>query len=109
MAEKELEAFFDESIGKDSLFFDKSMLQSGYTPETILHREDQTKQIANILSSSLKGDKPSNLFVYGKTGTGKTLTIKYTTKKLMEVAEKKEIPLKVLYVNCKLKRSADTE
>ena len=109
MVEKGLDVFFEGFLRKESVFFDKRALQSSYTPETILYREEQTKQIANILAPALRGDKPSNLFIYGKTGTGKTLTIKYTTQKLIEIAERENIPLKVLYINCKLKRSADTE
>lgn len=107
--EKGLETFFETFLRKESVFFDKRVLQSAYIPETILHREEQTKQIANILAPALKGDKPSNIFIYGKTGTGKTLTVKYTTQKLIEIAERENVPLKIIYVNCKLKRSADTE
>ncbi len=109
MVEKGLETFFELFLRKESVFFDKKVLQSAYIPETILHREEQTKQIANILAPMLKGDKPSNVFIYGKTGTGKTLTVRYTTQKLSEVAERENIPLKALYINCKLKRSTDTE
>ena len=109
MEEGGLEGFFEVFLRKDSVFFDKRVLQSSYIPETILHREEQTKQIANILAPALRGDKPSNIFVYGKTGTGKTLTTNHTTQKLMEIAERENIPLKVLYINCKLKRSTDTE
>lgn len=109
MIEKSLGGFFEMFLRKESVFFDKRVLQSSYIPETILHREEQTKQVANILAPTLKGDKSSNIFIYGKTGTGKTLTVKYITQKLMEVAEKENISLKILYVNCKLKRSADTE
>jgi len=109
MAEGSLETFFEVFLRKNSVFFDKKALQASYTPETILHREEQTKQLANILAPALKGDKPSNIFIYGKTGTGKTVTTKQTTKKLAEVAERENIPIKILYINCKLKRSTDTE
>ncbi|MBI2647249.1 ORC1-type DNA replication protein [Candidatus Woesearchaeota archaeon] len=109
MDEKGLIGLFEVFLKKDSVFFDKSVLQSTYIPETILHREEQTKQVANILATSLKGDKPSNIFVYGKTGTGKTVTIRYTTQRLMSVAERENISLKVIYINCKIKRSTDTE
>lgn len=109
MVKEGVETFFEVFLRKDSVFFDKRALQSAYIPQTILHREGQTKQIASILAPTLKGDKPSNIFVYGKTGTGKTVTVKFTTKKLIEVAERESIPLRILYVNCKLKRSADTE
>jgi len=109
MVEKGLETFFEVFLSKESVFFDKKVLQSSYIPETILHREEQAKQIATILAPALKGDKPSNIFIYGKTGTGKTLTARYTTQKLMGIASREKIPLKIIYVNCKLKGSADTE
>lgn len=104
-----LETFFGAFLKKDSVFFDKKALQSGYIPESILHREEQTRQIANILAPVLGGDRPSNLFLYGKTGTGKTLTAKYVTRKLADAADAEKVPLKIIYINCKLKRSADTE
>lgn len=109
MVEGGLETFFEVFLRKDGVFFDKKTLQSSYTPEKILHRDEQTKQLANILAPVLKGDKPSNIFVYGKTGTGKTLTTKHTTLKLMEISKREGIPLNVVYLNCKLKRSTDTE
>src|SRR3989338_5766379 len=72
--ERGLETFFEGFLRKGSVFFDKRTLQTPYIPETVNHREDQIKQMANILAPVLKGDKPSNIFIYGKTGTGKTLT-----------------------------------
>ena len=69
MVEKGLDGFFEVFLRKKSAFFDKKALQSSYIPETILHREEQIKQIANILAPSLKGDKTSNILLYGKTGT----------------------------------------
>ena len=107
--EKGKETLFNIFSRKESVFFNKSVLQSSYNPEIVLHREEQKKQIANILTPTLRGDKPSNIFIYGKTGTGKTLTTRYTTQKLTEAAEKERCSLKVVYVNCKLKRSTDTE
>jgi len=109
MAQKGLSNFFESFLQQNSLFEDKKVLQSSHTPDVILHRDEQIKQAAAILAPSLKLDRPSNIFVYGKTGTGKTLSIKYTTKQISELAEKKEIPLSVFYLNCKLKRIADTE
>ncbi|HLD97090.1 MAG TPA: orc1/cdc6 family replication initiation protein, partial [Candidatus Nanoarchaeia archaeon] len=58
---------------------------------------------------SLRLERPSNVFIYGKTGTGKTLTVKHTTEKLTSVTKKESIPIRKLYVNCKLKNVADTE
>lgn len=109
MAETKINQLFEKFLKKESLFEDKSVLQSQYVPEELSHRDDQIGQIASILAPALKSNKPSNLFVYGKTGTGKTVALKYVSQKLSEVAKQQEIPLKIIYLNCKLKRVADTE
>jgi len=105
----DLKNFFENFMEKDSLFVDKKVLQINYTPSKIPHRAEQIDMLANVLAPSLKMEKPSNIFIYGKTGTGKTLTVNYITSQLSEVAKQKNLPLVFVYVNCKLKRVADTE
>ena len=100
---------FDIFLRKESVFFNKKSLQTSFTPINIPHRQEQIKQLANILAPCLKNEKPSNIFIYGYTGTGKTLTAKHTTQELEEAAKRENVELKVVYVNCKLKGSADTE
>ncbi len=109
MTQKGLTGFFEKFIDEKNIFLNKKALQASYTPDTILHREKQIDLIANILAPVLRNEKPSNLFIFGKTGTGKTLSIKYVSKKLAEVAAKHEVPLTTKYLNCKLKKIADTE
>ncbi|GAG39427.1 unnamed protein product, partial [marine sediment metagenome] len=82
---------------------------ASYTPETVYHRDGEINKIASILAPVLKQEKPSNLFVYGNTGTGKTLAVKHVIDNLEEISKNKKIPLKITYTNCKLKRVADTE
>ena len=106
---KELNNFFEDYLTKDPLFVNKKALQANYTPNKIPHREKQIEEIAQILAPSLRLDKPSNLFIYGKTGTGKTCVVKYVTKQVQELAEKKGLKLSIVYLNCKLQRVADTE
>ena len=101
--------FFEKFLNKDSLFVNKRALQTNYTPNLILHRDEQIKQIANVLAPVLRSEKPSNLFIYGKTGTGKTVSVKYTLTNLLKVALKNNVPLKTIYINCKLKKVSDTE
>jgi len=107
--EKGLTTFFEDYLKKDSFFKDKKALQSFYTPETVPHRDEQINSVARILAPCLKLEQPSNLFIYGKTGTGKTLCIKYVMNELKKIAEQNSTPLKLLYINCKLKKVADTE
>src|SRR3990167_8910273 len=109
MVQKEVDGIFD-SFDSSNIFRDKSLLQSNYKPDQILHREEQIKQIASILAPVLRGEKPSNLFLYGKTGTGKTLSINYVSEELQK-RQKSESPsnLRIEYLNCKLKKVSDTE
>lgn len=107
--EKKLEVFFENYIGKDTLFKNKKVLQANYIPKIISYRNKEIESIAQILAPALKLEKPSNVFIYGKTGTGKTLVIKHISESMLKIAEKKNIKLKIFYLNCKLKRVVDTE
>ncbi|MBW3004587.1 ORC1-type DNA replication protein [Candidatus Woesearchaeota archaeon] len=109
MKEKGLVDYFEKFLNKKSVFRNKTALQANYTPDQILHRDDQIQLLANVLAPCLKGDKPSNIFIYGKTGTGKTLVAKYVSNQLLKIAEERDLPLKIVYLNCKLKKISDTE
>lgn len=99
-----------DSFVKNSLFRNKSILQSNYSPDNILHREEQIESVASILAPALRGERVSNLFVYGKTGTGKTLSVEYVRNKILEKSKGLgNDNLQFIYLNCKLKKVADTE
>ena len=63
----ELNDIFNSAI-ENTLFSNKSVLQTNYTPESIPHRDKQIKLVASILAPILRGERASNLFLYGKTG-----------------------------------------
>jgi len=109
MDNDKLSGFFEKYIESDSLFTNKSVFQANFMPNQLFHRDEQVDQVAQILAPCLKLQKPSNLFIYGKTGTGKSLTVKYVTNQLQEKSKEKQIPLKIISINCKLKKIADTE
>jgi len=109
MGEKELKSFFEDYLKKNPLFKNKQALQSNYTPRDVPHRDKQIKMLAGILAPALRMEKPSNIFIYGKTGSGKTLCVKHTTQNMLKIARENNINLKVFYLNCKMKRIADTE
>jgi len=106
---KDLNNIFEQFLKKESLFKEKKVLQSTYIPGEINHRDAQINHIANILAPALRMEKPSNIFIYGKTGTGKTLAVRYLAEQMLTLADNKKIPLKIIYLNCKLKKIADTE
>jgi len=50
---------------------------------------------------ALRGETPSNVLIYGKTGTGKTAVAKYVGKELEE-AGLGDMKCKVIYINCEV-------
>jgi cell division control protein 6 len=103
----ELDEIFD-SVKSRSLFKDKQVLQSNHSPDDIPHRNEQIKSVASILAPTLLGERTSNLFIYGKTGSGKTLSIQHVANELSKRSIENKI-LRIEYLNCKLKKVADTE
>ena len=100
---------FTNYIDDDTVFKNKDVLTTNWRPEEILHRDRQINDLASILAPALKEDDPSNVFIYGSVGTGKTLTTRHVTSELQEVADDEEVALNVVYINCKMKKVADTE
>jgi cell division control protein 6 len=104
-----LSNYFKNYLKSESIFRQKKVLQSSYMPNEILHRDSEIQTIGSMLAPALKRELPSNIFVYGKTGTGKTLTIKRVKEDMESIADENKIPIKILYLNCKLRNVADTE
>ena len=104
MAQQNLQELFDTFLNQQPNFTQKAALQEGYTPQDLPHREEQINQLASILVPALRGEKPSNVFIYGKTGTGKTLVSKYVAQELQKRAQKTNLSLNTYYFNCKMEK-----
>ncbi len=90
----------------DGIFRDLSVLSPHYVPKELPYRKAEITQITSVLSSLLKGVKSNNVFVYGKTGTGKTSVVKNITRELEIYMSEEDKGAKarvlVSYMNCRL-------
>ena len=77
-------------------------MRSSYTPEILPHREKEINELAAVLVPALKGETPSNVFIYGKTGTGKTAVAKFVGKELLKKGEETRKKVKFIYINCEV-------
>ncbi|MGA7076168.1 MAG: ORC1-type DNA replication protein [Halobacteriota archaeon] len=102
MGGRKLEGLFDNLLESKPVFKDKEVLRPSYTPSYLPHRRDQLNAIAVILVVALRGETPSNILVYGKTGTGKTACAKYVGRELTEVGASRGVPCNVAYINCEV-------
>ena len=102
----QLHQLFNNYLDSKPIIKDMSALTIAFTPSAIPHREKQIEDIGKALAPALKGFRPGNMFVYGKCGTGKSLVVNFVANELQKTARQK---VKVVYVNCKMKKTADTE
>lgn len=104
------DSLFSSYLDKPSIFKNKNILTSNYIPDKIAHREEQIKQLASIVAPALRSYSPNNAFVFGTVGTGKTISAHFVMNELLTAAKKnKTVPIKTIYINCKMKKVADTE
>ena len=95
-----LDDIFNKILTGKKIIIDPTVLNNDYIPNYLPFREKQITSIGQSLALILKGNKSSNLLLYGKTGTGKTVVARYITEKLIERVN--NINLIVAYSNTRI-------
>ncbi|RLG18124.1 cell division control protein Cdc6, partial [Candidatus Micrarchaeota archaeon] len=96
---------FQQHLEKSTVFLDRNIITPHYLPQQLPFRDKQIDEISSTLASALQGKKPNNTFIYGKVGTGKTVTVKHVLHQLHEFVEQKHLPVDFVYVNCRTHNS----
>lgn len=81
---------------KESRLIKRSdVLSEDYIPNTLKGRENEINRLNACIQSLRQKRRPLNAFCYGKSGAGKTVTVKYLLNKT-----KAETSILCFYVNC---------
>ncbi len=97
-----LDDVFDKFVNEAKLFKDREVLRHDYLPDRLPHREEQIRLLGQAVAPVLKDSRCSNIFIYGKTGTGKTAVTKFVVSHLESKAKEYGAPVKFCYINCRM-------
>jgi cell division control protein 6 len=81
------------------IFRNRDILSPDYIPDRLPHRETEIRKLGSILAQALRGSRPSNVFIYGLTGTGKTAVTLYVLRRLVAKARDLGVNVQYAYVN----------
>ena len=62
-------------------------------------RDAEIKELSSHFAGILRGDHPCHIAIWGKTGTGKTLTLSYFLSLLAEMCSQQNIPLRHIHLD----------
>ncbi|WP_128224387.1 orc1/cdc6 family replication initiation protein [Halobacteriaceae archaeon SHR40] len=84
-----------------NIFRNEDMLREDYQPESITAREEELEDYRKALQPVVNGAQPRNIFLYGKTGVGKTAVSRFLLDRLKRDTEQyDDIDLSVYWLNC---------
>lgn len=92
----------DLFVRHDPIFAKKELLEISHLPDEgrIVGRDEEMKSLANAVNPAIFGQSPSNVLIYGKTGTGKSLCAKHISRRLVEAAGEEGVSASFAYVDC---------
>ena len=90
---------FDEQEG---LIRDRALLDPNHvvSEDRIVGRDEQLQEVTKMLRVALGDNRPPNLFLYGPSGTGKSLITKAVCKNISQICENRGIEFGTIEVNC---------
>ena len=94
---------FEKHLERKQIFKknNREILRPSYIPDVLPHRQEEINSLASVLVTALKGERPSNILIFGKTGTGKTACVKYIGNEIKK-ADGENGKVNFIYMNCEI-------
>ncbi|MFW9825310.1 MAG: Cdc6/Cdc18 family protein [Candidatus Thorarchaeota archaeon] len=100
--------YFEELLKKPSLFLDESKLDMNYVPGKLPHRDKELSLLSQLFLTLITNPNSISrkILITGKTGIGKTVTVKLFGEILKRASNKRNVFIKYAHVNCRKERTS---
>lgn len=99
--------FFEELLKKPTIFKDESKLDINFIPEKLPHRNCELSLLSQLFLALITQPNliSRKVLITGRTGIGKTATVKAFGLMLKDIAIKRNVSLKICHINCRKERT----
>lgn len=86
---------------EQSPFANSEVLAEDYIPAKVLGRDNELDEISEVFQQIVDNEQPVNAFIYGISGTGKTVSVKFKQQQLETALEQyNDVHATFIYQNC---------
>jgi len=99
--------YFEALLQKPSLFNEENRLDINYIPDLLPHREKELSLLSQLFLTLITEPNllSRKILITGRTGVGKTVTVKKFGELLKKAADVRDIPIKYIHINCRKVRT----
>ncbi|MFX1356729.1 MAG: Cdc6/Cdc18 family protein [Promethearchaeota archaeon] len=100
--------YFEDLLKKPSIFKDESKLDINFVPNELPHRKKELSLLSQLFLALIKNPNSISrkILITGKTGIGKTVTVKLFGEMIQRAAKKRNLFIKCVHINCRKQRTS---
>ncbi|MFX1555737.1 MAG: Cdc6/Cdc18 family protein [Promethearchaeota archaeon] len=100
--------YFEDLLKKPSIFKDESKLDINFVPNELPHRKKELSLLSQLFLALIKNPNSISrkILITGKTGIGKTVTVKLFGEMIQRAAKKRNLLIKCVHINCRKQRTS---
>ncbi|RDE11097.1 MAG: orc1/cdc6 family replication initiation protein [Candidatus Thorarchaeota archaeon] len=99
--------YVEDELSRRSVFKSEQFLSIDYVPESLPHRQTELRTLAQNFTTLIRspGRTSHKFIIEGPVGSGKTAVAKRFAEQLVQAAERREINLHNIHINCRVNKT----
>ena len=100
--------YFEDLLKRPSIFIDEKALDINFIPEEMPHREKELTILSQLFLTLITNPNSISrkILITGRTGIGKTATVKVFGNMLIEASNKRDVHINYVHINCRKERTS---